>query len=288
MRISKSIAVLLCSLATLALCVATADAQTRRGQPQGGQTRRAVPRPAGRRVATRPARVVYRRGYGYRPYYYGVYSPFFYGPHPYYGNYGYYGARYDQSSVRLEVKPEETEVYVDDYYAGVDDSYDGFFQRLHLPAGAHEIELHLDGYESTRESLYLVAGETYRIRHEMEPLANGAPQPARPVPPSDPEAGLYPAERGSPPALALPGAEQFGTLAVRVQPVDAEVLIDGELWQGFEGLDQLVVELGVGLHAVEVRRDGYRTYRTDVELLSGDTTLLNVSLPTEDEAGEAR
>ena len=251
----------------------------------GGQTRRAVPRPAGRRVATRPARVVYFRGYGYRPYYYGGYDPFFYGPYP---NYGYYGARYDQSSVRLEVKPEETEVYVDGYYAGVVDSYDEFFQRLHLPAGAHEIELYLDGYEGSRETLYLVAGETYRIRHEMEPLTDGAAQPARPEPLSDPEAGLYPAEPGSPPALALPGAEQFGTLAVRVQPEDAEVLIDGELWQGFEGLDQLVVELGVGPHVVEVRRDGYRTYRTDVELHGGETTLLNVSLPTRDEAGDAR
>ena len=275
MRLSRSIAVLLCSLATLAFCVETADAQTRRAPTQ---TRRAVPRPATRRAPARPARVVYFRGYGYRPYYYGAYDPFFYGPYP------YYGARYDQSSVRLEVKPEETEVYVDGYYTGVVDSFDGFFQRLHLPAGAHAIELYLDGYASTRETLYLAAGETYRIRHEMEPLADGAPQPARPEPSLDPVAGLYPAEPDSRPVLAPPGAEQFGTLAIRVQPIDAEVLIDGELWQGFEGLDRLVVELGAGPHVVEVRRDGYRTYRTDVEVYGNETTLLNISLPSRDDA----
>ena len=279
MRLSRSIAVLLCSLATLALCVATGDAQTRRG---GTQTRRAVPRPAARRMAARPARVAYFRGYGYRPYYYGVYDPFFYGPYP------YYGAGYDQSSVRLEVKPEETEVYVDGYYAGIVDSFDGFFQRLRLPTGAHEIELYLDGYASTRETLYLVAGETYRIRHEMEPLTDGSSQSARPEPPPNPEADLYLTEPGSPPVLAAPGAEQFGTLAIRVQPVDAEVLIDGELWQGFEGLDRLIVELGAGLHVVEVRRDGHRTYRAEVELRGNETTLLNVSLPSRDEARDVR
>ena len=267
MRLSRSIGVLLCSLATLAVCVATADAQTRRPQTQ---TRRAVPRPATRRVATRPTRAVYFRGYGYRPYYYGFYDPFFYGPYP------YYGARYDQSSVRLEVKPEETEVYVDGYYAGVVDSYDGFFQRLRLPDGAHEIELYLDGYANTRETLYLVAGETYRIRHEMEPLAEGSPQPARPEPPSDPEVGLYPVDLEFPSVLATPGADQFGTLAIRVQPADAEVLVDGERWEGFEGP-----------HVVEVRRDGYRTYRAEIDLPGGETTLLNVSLPSR-ETGDPR
>ena len=60
---------------------------------------------------------------------------------------------------------------------------------------------------------------------------------------------------------------------------DAVVRVDGEVWTGFEGLDRVVVELGEGIHTVEVRRDGYRTYQTNVEIVEGDTTLLNVSLP---------
>jgi hypothetical protein len=238
-------------------------------------------------VAARPpARVVYFRGYGYRPYYYRPYfygyDPFLYGPYPS----PYVGARYDQSSLRLEVKPRETEVYVDGYYAGVVDSYDGFFQRLRLPAGEHEIELHLDGYESTRETLYLVAGETYKIRHEMEALAAGVPQPPRPEPSAPPtSATTASGRRGHPGGQSFP-SEQFGTLAVRVQPPDADVLIDGEVWRGFEGLDRLVVDLGTGFHDVEVRRDGYRTYRAEVEVRAGDTTLLNVSLPSSN--GEIR
>ncbi len=56
-------------------------------------------------------------------------------------------------------------------------------------------------------------------------------------------------------------------------------MIDGERWQGFAGVDRLVVELGAGVHQVEVRREGHRTYRTEVEVREGETTLLNVSLP---------
>ena len=96
---------------------ADADAQRRRGS-------RRVIRPAVR------TSVWYGPGFGF-------YNPYVYGPSPFgpWGPYAYYGARYEErGSIRLQVKPEETEVYVDGYYAGVVDSYDGFFQRLHLPA----------------------------------------------------------------------------------------------------------------------------------------------------------
>ena len=66
------------------------------------------------------------------------------------------------------------------------------------------------------------------------------------------------------------------SLAIRVQPADAEVLVDGERWEGFEGP-----------HVVEVRRDGYRTYRAEIDLPGGETTLLNVSLPSR-ETGDPR
>ena len=71
-----------------------------------------------------------------------------------------------------------------------------------------------------------------------------------------------------------------------MQPTDAEIWIDGERWLGFEGLDRLVVELGEGRYVVEIRREGYRTYRTEVEVREGDTTFLNVSLPPTE--GEVR
>jgi hypothetical protein len=70
-----------------------------------------------------------------------------------------------------------------------------------------------------------------------------------------------------------------GGVAIRVQPADAEILIDGERWespQGGEG--RLVVELGEGEHRVEVRREGYAPFTTTVRVRRGETYPLNVSL----------
>ena len=64
--------------------------------------------------------------------------------------YGYapshsYGARVYYGDVRLQVQPRDAAVYVDGYYAGVVDDFDGVFQRLTLEAGPHQIELDAPG-----------------------------------------------------------------------------------------------------------------------------------------------
>ena len=267
---------------------ALAEVQDRR--PPAGSAGRAVARPPGPGArpirAVIPARSPFVVGRFYRPYglYAGFHDPFFgpypfpygYAPHlsPYYGGYAY------SSAVRLEVEPEETEVYVDGYYTGIVDSYDGFLQRLRLPPGEHEIELYLEGYESIRQTLYLAPGETYRIRHEMQPLQDGAQQPPRPEPVEPPPTTLAPA---SAPLVQPTTVAEFGMLVVRVRPLDAVVTVDGERWVGHEGLGEFVLDLGAGIHDLEVSRDGHRTYRADVEVLPGEQTVVNVSLPRTEE-----
>jgi hypothetical protein len=63
-----------------------------------------------------------------------------------------------------------------------------------------------------------------------------------------------------------------------VQPTDAEVLIDGERWEGTLDSERLNVQLGAAIHRLEIRRDGYRSYFTDVTIRNGDTLTLNVAL----------
>ena len=63
-----------------------------------------------------------------------------------------------------------------------------------------------------------------------------------------------------------------------MQPDDAEVLIDGERWEGTSGDERLVVQLAPGSPRVEVRKDGYRVFATDVNVRPGETAPLNVSL----------
>ena len=81
---------------------------------------------------------------------------------------------YDRdASVRLDVKPNDASVYVDGFYAGVVDDFDGVFQRLHTAPGGHEITLYLDGYRTYTEHAYLTPDNTLKIRHRMEKLGPG-------------------------------------------------------------------------------------------------------------------
>jgi hypothetical protein len=256
-----------------------------------------------------PRRVVVRRapirtsvfvGVGYyRPYYW--YRPWFYDPwypHGYYGwyqPYGYYGGYDMSSSLRLQVEPKETEVFIDGYWAGTVDEFDGFFQRLHLEPGEHELQLYLEGHRSIRQKIYLQPSATFRVRHTMAPLAAGDTPDPRPTPAAGSQPGRYDAfgrrQRGEPPApreAPEPSARSeraargaFGTLAVRVQPRDAEIVIDGESWDAPESSERLVVELPEGEHRIEVRKEGFAAYASTVGVRRGETTTINVSLARE-------
>ena len=71
----------------------------------------------------------------------------------------------------------------------------------------------------------------------------------------------------------------FGTLSIRVQPADAGIWIDGERWHLPDGATALIVEVGTGPHHVEIRKDGYKPFSTEVQVRGGATAPLNISLP---------
>ena len=160
--------------------------------------------------------------------------------------YGYgYGYPYDISgSLRLQVNPREAEVFVDGYYAGTVDNFDGTFQRLHVEPGEHDLEVFMPGHRSYQQKVYLQPGKTFNVRHAMEPLGPGDAEPARPAGNRDRRAAI--AFLAAPAAVAPrdrdadadpdPGPErasqsEFGSLAIRVQPGDASITIDGEAWE---------------------------------------------------------
>ena len=256
-------------------------------------------------TVVRPARTVFIGGYYYPAFYrtslfyrggWG-YDPWFYGPaysfqFPIYGPY----ARYDRSgSMRLQVSPQQTEVFVDGYYAGIVDDFDNVFQRLNVEPGEHELLLYLAGHRPFQQRIYLQPGKTFNIKHTMEPLGPGETAPPRPpdigAPPTGPRAddeggrvgragGRGGRGEGPGPGRGRQGAapQGFGSLSLRVQPADAEVLIDGERWSGSLENERLVVQLGAGTHQIEIRKDGYRRYLTEIPVGNGQVRTLNVSL----------
>jgi hypothetical protein len=219
-----------------------------------------------------------------------------------------YGIAVD-SAVRLEVTPREAEVFVDGYYAGIVDDFDGVFQRLRVAPGAHDITVFRDGYRTLVERVYLMPNATLRIKRTLDRLGPGevserpqvavppaedegdrppVPQPRGPIgrrqpfPPNNPPEPPNAGPGGAPVASAGPQfASGQGTLSLRVQPGDADVLIDGTPWRGAQGSDQLLVDLPEGHHTVQVRKPGYVAFLTDVQVRRGQTTPLDVSLRTQ-------
>jgi hypothetical protein len=276
--------------------------------PAFAQRGRVAPR--ARVIAPRRGSFVFVGGYFYDP---------FYGPYPWWAPgaypYPYFPVYDDTANIRVEVKPRDAAVYVDGYYAGIVDDFDGFFQRLPVPPGRHDITLYLEGYRTVHQQLYVGPHSDTKLHYVMQRLAAGeqseppsvappvptppegtympprTPQrgpfggPPQPIPPPPPQgAGPQPlpppppGARGNAPGVVPDSA--VGTLVIRVQPSDAEIMVDGEPWTT-SGRERLLVQVAPGRHHVEVRKSGYRPLTTDIDVRGGVTTPLNVSLSRE-------
>jgi hypothetical protein len=114
----------------------------------------------------------YGYGYGYPWGYGGYYGGGYYG-----GGYGGgYGGAYDDQAqdgvkggLKLKVTPKDAEVYVDGYYVGVVNDYDGAFQRLNLVAGPHHIEIKAKGFETLVFDVKVEPRETISYHGDLQP-----------------------------------------------------------------------------------------------------------------------
>ena len=101
---------------------------------------------------------LYYDPYGRSP---GAYSP--YRP-------GYYASPYssfDIGELRLNVSPRHGQVYVDGYYAGTVDDFDGAFQALKLDSGDHRIEIVAPGYETLGFDVRINPGRKITYRGDL-------------------------------------------------------------------------------------------------------------------------
>jgi hypothetical protein len=206
-----------------------------------------------------------------------------------------------ESNLRIAVTPREATVYVDGAFAGTVDDFDGMFQRLHVTPGEHEIAFYLQGYRTIRQKLYLSPNANRKITATMEPLGPGETNEPPPAPaehaqeennapprPREPYTGrgrIPPPSRGSrpPDAPRLPqdSTPRGGSLVIRVEPADTDISIDGEHWRGPSGDDRLVVPVSEGHHRIEVKKDGYAQFTTEVDVRTNDSLPINVSLARE-------
>jgi hypothetical protein len=256
-----------------------------------------------------------RGGYGYYPYwggysgYYGLgygwgygWSPYYragwWGYDPYYSGFGYgygssYGHRYGyagEGSVRVLVQPKDARVYVDGYYAGEADDFDGLFQRLRISPGRHEIGLKLDGYRSQTFKVYVPYDQTVKVHYKM---VKGTGEDVSQTIGNPEEVARY-ERRATAAAVREAGDEddddagydgrdreadqrgERGLVRLDVRPADASVYVDGAFRGTGRELRQL--RLTPGRHQVEVVRPGYRTIAREVDVRSGEDTDLDIDL----------
>jgi hypothetical protein len=143
------------------------------------------PRDSGppRTIIVRPPNVYYNNFYRYPrryyPYGYGAFGLgyFYYDPYrwyprsyaPYVGS-GYYGpdfSYFDIGELRLDVSPRHAQVYVDGYYAGTVDDFDGAFQALKLQPGPYQIEIVAPGYETLVFDVRISPRQKTRYRGDL-------------------------------------------------------------------------------------------------------------------------
>ena len=115
----------------------------------------------------------------YDPYYYGGlygggYGGSGYGPGGGYAGGGYQGGygsssygRGPTGSLRLKIDPKQAQVYVDGYFVGVVDSFDGVFQKLAVDAGGHRIEIKAPGFETISFDVLITPNETVTYKGQL-------------------------------------------------------------------------------------------------------------------------
>jgi hypothetical protein len=171
------------------------DGGTVRGGGGGGGGRVAVPR--GSTGGVRPGGgrpvIVQPRGFygGVYPRFYYPYSSFYWGPgyfdswgywgngfgpgwgyagYPYgFGGYPGSGYAYDTGRLRLEVRPRDAEVFIDGYYAGQVDDFDGRLQGLTLETGGYSVEVRKAGWETLTFDVRVTPGRTTHYKGELIP-----------------------------------------------------------------------------------------------------------------------
>lgn len=78
-------------------------------------------------------------------------------------------------SLRVDVPQREAEVFVDDFYAGIVDDFDGSAGHVNLTPGPHHIELRASGFETVTFDVNVEAGRTIVYRTPMRAVVSTTP-----------------------------------------------------------------------------------------------------------------
>ena len=112
----------------------------------------------------------YGYAYGYDPAYAYAFPNGRYVDSSYGAGYpAYYGGTAAYGRVRIVGAPRDAAVYIDGYYVGIVNDFDGVFQHLDLEPGPHQIEIRVAGFAPTVVDVNVRPGRTITYRPDIRP-----------------------------------------------------------------------------------------------------------------------
>ena len=164
------------------------------------------------------------------------------------------------STIRLDISPDDAQVFVDRHFSGPVSQFGGRFKSLSLHAGPHLIEIRKAGLRSLALEVMLYPGQNVTLSRAMRPGGPGelSGSEAEVTVPSFDEGAFLPAADG-----------RSGELRFDVKPKDAEIYADGfylGIVDDFNGSQHMM--LTQGTHHLVLKRDGYQTIEANVTIES--------------------
>ena len=175
--------------------------------------------------------------------------------------------RYAYGAVNCKVDPDKAVVYVNGQATGVADDFDGWPGYLKLKPGAYDLEFRLDGYETGRVKVTVVAGEIVKVRLMLKQL-----------PPS-----VYREEKQVEENLEKPAENQpqeWGRLRLHASPENAACYMDGAMLATAQDLARLhsPLQIASGRHIISCYSPGHAEATREFEMKPGEFLELDVVL----------
>lgn len=236
-------------------------------------------------------------GWGWWPHY----------PWGYYGNpvrYYPYQVRESMGALDLDLRPEETQVFLNGQPIGIADNFDGWPRYLWLDEGTYDLVFYHEGYETLARQYSIYPGVVIDVEDRMTRGEATPPEEYFPeAPPRTTERREE--ERGEPADRDAPGwqervredRERFERdeeereavhdarsepvqLSLEVTPPDAAIYLDGRFVGSADEItaDGARMIVDPGEHELEVVRPGYESKRLTFSGESGESVELTVEL----------
>jgi hypothetical protein len=226
-------------------------------------------------------------GWGSYPYYtYPHYPPVVYYPSQ---------VRPNMGALDLDLKPGNTEIYVNGQRIGTADDFDGWPQYLWLEDGDYHFIFYRQGFEPIVREYKILPGVVIDVedrlpRGDTPPIESLFPPPTERrderIRANAEQRARVEAERRSTwrersEAMRGEAAQgDFGSLLLSIDPPDASVYLDGE----FLGTGDDIVRLRLGLtvdagdHTLSVVRPGYEAEEVELSVEAGEQVNVSVRL----------